>query len=251
MLEDYLCQVGFSGIESRLYLELLRIGPQAVSVLSKKLDLNRTTSYSILKNLEKKGVVSSYKKSSVQVFAANDPSCLVAYVDRKCKTFGYYREMVLNLVPKFRGVEESFFSKKPVVSYYDGMDGVNALMAKVNDTKKVFYAYFDFEAWMDTASENFIYDFEKIIIMSSLDIKLVAKDTQKMRIFLNKQENVLFLPPEQFDGTGMVNFIVSDGSLLIINLVKGAEYGVIIESDEVTMSCKNLFNLFWRCLKLS
>src|SRR6056297_162154 len=104
MLEAKLKDIGFTEKEAKFYMELLRIGPQVVSVIAKRIGVNRTTAYSVLNSLEKKGVISSYEKSGTKQFVANDPNTLIVYVDRRCRAFDYYRDEILNLVPKYRSL---------------------------------------------------------------------------------------------------------------------------------------------------
>jgi len=89
MLEEKLSKIGFNKKETKVYLELLKIGPQPVSIIAKRLFYNRTSTYSILRGLEKKGVVSNYKNYNLKIFVASDPNALIAYLDSQSKTFEY------------------------------------------------------------------------------------------------------------------------------------------------------------------
>ena len=58
MLEKYLQDIGLNEKESKVYLALLAVDNSSVLDLSKKTELNRSTTYVVLETLAKKGLVS-------------------------------------------------------------------------------------------------------------------------------------------------------------------------------------------------
>ncbi|MFH1533597.1 MAG: helix-turn-helix domain-containing protein [Nitrospirota bacterium] len=128
MFYEKLIEIGFSEGESKVYLELLKIGPQAVSVIAKRLNMNRSTIYSLIKTLEMKGAVGSCKKGKMMFYAASDPNCLIGYIDRKCKIFDYYRSELLSIIPEIRSSLQSYEFLKPIVSYFEGKEAVSQVL---------------------------------------------------------------------------------------------------------------------------
>ena len=58
-MKEALKNIGFNNLEADIYLELIKIGPQVASVLAKRLGLNRSSIYAILRSLVMKGVFST------------------------------------------------------------------------------------------------------------------------------------------------------------------------------------------------
>lgn len=253
MFEDRLHEIGFTKRESRIYLELLKLGPQAVSVLAKKSEFNRTTAYSILKSLEKKGVVCSYVSRGVKFFVANDPNCLVGYVDQKCKMFDYYRGEILRLVPEYRSLAGKYSFKKPIVRYFEGIEGIKRVIADFFDTDMKLMAILSFdEKWRDSELWNFILGHMKNSITNNDKVKLriITPDTKKVRAFLNSNiknyfelEEVLFVPPENFNKIFENQIGIYDDKVAIVRLEKGEEYGIIIENKDIADMHRDIFRM--------
>src|SRR3990167_6961020 len=65
--------VGFDDKEAAVYLACLELDGAANTEIAKKTKLNRITNYEVLKLLEKRGVVTSFKKRRAKHFVAIDP----------------------------------------------------------------------------------------------------------------------------------------------------------------------------------
>ena len=83
MIIESLRKIGFSEKEAVVYTHLIRLGAQPVSVIAERAKINRTTTYDIIENLTKKGLVSSIKKDGITHFKALDPKELVNYLERE------------------------------------------------------------------------------------------------------------------------------------------------------------------------
>jgi sugar-specific transcriptional regulator TrmB len=147
MFEDLLNKIGFSESEAKVYLELLNVGTQAVSVIAKRVSLNRSTTYSVLRSLQARGVVGFYKRNAISYFSACDPNCLLAYIDSKCKTFEYYRLQFLSAIPRFRSTILSKDLDVPVVNYFEGVEGVNNLVSTIFESTSRIDCYLNPERW--------------------------------------------------------------------------------------------------------
>lgn len=254
MLEEKLCQIGLTGGEAKVYLELLKIGAQAVSVIAKRANLNRTTTYSILKSLQKKGFVSVFVNSNVKYFSANDPNCLVAFVDSKCRTYDYFRDEILMMVPKFRALNEvGLLGSKPIVSYYEGTEGVKYLMNDGLKSQGEFLSYWALHKWLESDQKSFMLGFIKERIQNKgIKLHAMAPDTEKVRSFFDMyrgKENsaeVLYVLDESCWGIFENAMNIYDDKVAIFHLDKGNEYGVLIESKEIAIMQKTIFEIAWK-----
>jgi sugar-specific transcriptional regulator TrmB len=258
MLDNSLCQIGFTKSEAKVYLELSRIGSQAVSVVAKKIGLNRTTTYSILKSLEKKGVVSSFRNNGIKYFSANDPNSLIGYVDRKCQTFGYYRSELLTLIPSFRSICGQYSFSPPLVSYFDGVEGVKHVMYDALNADGSYCAFLSLHRFLDYGFEDFLIHYKNSrIINKKVKLRAIVPDTPKVRAFFNKNYSktsdlteILYVK-----NPGLIRMFrnqvnIYNNKISIIHLEKGEEYGVIIESKEVADMQRVIFELAWMGCKL-
>lgn len=258
MLEEALNQIGLSNNESKIYLELFKIGPQAVSVIAKRVALNRSTTYSILRALEKKGLVASYKNAAVKFFLANDPNCLISYVDGKCSTYDYYRTQLITYIPKFRALNADYCYKKPIVSYFDGTEGVKQVLFDLLRYEGEALSFISFDKWFRCPLNSFFDEFLKtIFVNNSLKVKIVTPETEEVREFLKDFKNqkiceeILFVDDGEKTTMFENEMIIYNGKVVIIHLVAGEEYAVIIESKEMFAMQKSIFNVVWKSFKQS
>ncbi|PIR54798.1 hypothetical protein COU74_03565 [Candidatus Peregrinibacteria bacterium CG10_big_fil_rev_8_21_14_0_10_36_19] len=257
MLSEKLKQIGFTENESNVYLELLRVGPQAVSVVAKMSGLNRTTTYSVLKSLMRKGIISFHCNGSVKYYAASDPNSLVAYLDSKCKTYEYYKGQVLNFIPKFRALKGDSVLRKPVVSYFDGLEGVKHVMYDALDAVCDFRACLAFPKWFESGLKDFLIEYKEIRITGKkLKLRAMTPDTQEVRAFFDENYDAsspitdfLFVDAGMYESMFEVEVNIYDNKVSMINLDKGFEYGVIIESKEFAEMQKMMFDMAWIGLK--
>ncbi len=258
MLDYHLSQIGFTENEARLYIELLRIGSQPVSVLAKRTRFNRSSTYSILKSLEGKGVVSSFSKRGVKYFSANDPNSLISYLDGKTRTLDYYRSELLNAIPKFRSLCNVFDFKRPVVSYFDGPDGVKHVMYDSLRAENYFYAYLCVDKWLEAGMKDFLIDYrESRINKRKIPMKGVSADTPKVKKFFEKDKNtgrngmteILYVEPKIFGEMFKNEMNIYDDKVAIMHLERGNEYGVLIENAEIAFMHKTIFEMVWNGMK--
>ncbi len=255
MFEDKLAQIGFSKSESKVYLELLQIGPQAVSIIAKRLGLNRSSTYTLLRSLEKKGLVSSYVNGNLQFFTANDPNCLIGFLDRKCRTFDYYRNEMLSMVDTFRALAEARVEKKPIVRYFDGLEGVKAIMDDVIDSgAKEYMAYLCLDKWFESGLKGFLLDFKNRRAKDrGISLRAIAPDLPEVRDFFDSNYDFFDDLTQVFYVKDLSNLGIFENGLniygdmvSIIHLNGGSGFGVVIESREIADMQRAIFEMAWR-----
>ncbi len=85
--EKSLTELGLSPQESIVYVALLKSGEVPASLLAKAVTMQRTTAYTILKELVTKGFAIAYQKRGRQVFVAEKPQNVAGYFEKKLKSF--------------------------------------------------------------------------------------------------------------------------------------------------------------------
>lgn len=85
--ESSLRDLGLSKQESQMYLALLASGGLPASAIAKEVGIRRTTAYAILKKLAEQGFVSVYVRKGRQIFAAEKPTQVAGYFEKKLSSF--------------------------------------------------------------------------------------------------------------------------------------------------------------------
>lgn len=252
-----LLEIGLNEGEAKVYLELLSIGTQLASILSKRIGLPRSTVYSNLKSLEKKGMVSFIIKKRVKFYSANDPNCLIGYIDGQCKTFDYYRNEMLSLIPKFRSIMKTYDLKKPMVSYFEGIAGVKHVMFDALTGKGDFYAYLCLHKWFHSGLKDFLLSYKDFRIFNKkVPLRAIVPDTLEVRKFFEENYShhpkgmtqILYVNSRQNLQIFENEMNIYDNKVAILHLDRGNEYGVVIESKEIYLMQKRIFEMAWRGL---
>ena len=78
-IEKLLQQIGFTELESRVYLILTARGPSTTGDVAKELNIQRSTAHYLLENLNKRGFVVFSMKGKRKLFQSCNPNYLVEY----------------------------------------------------------------------------------------------------------------------------------------------------------------------------
>ncbi|MBL4694484.1 hypothetical protein JKY72_03905 [Candidatus Gracilibacteria bacterium] len=254
LLHEKLKQIGFTDNEAKIYIELLKIGPQGASILAKRAGLNRSTSYSIIKSLVKKGLICSYKSGNVKRYMANDPNVLVAYLDRQQRKFEYNRSQILTAIPYIRSIQSAFDFRKPVVSYFEGVRGVMHVMYDALEEKDVvFYCYLSIDKWLKFGYEDSLISYKNSrISKKKMKLKALTPDTPEVRAFFDKNYNmndgyteVVYVKDRSMWGIFDSEMNIYGDKVALLHFDKGEEYGVMIESREIAAMQRHIFQIVW------
>ncbi|MFA6991714.1 MAG: helix-turn-helix domain-containing protein [Candidatus Gracilibacteria bacterium] len=252
MFEDKLCQIGFTHNEAVIYLELLKMGPQPVSTLAKMASINRTTTYTVLRSLEKKGVVSSYYHGKVQFFVGGDPNILVGYIDRKCQLFDYYRQEVLSMVPQFRKLSGNYVFKKPTITYFEGVEGIKHVMNDSTRNNGLLFSFCPLHKWLNGKLKNFFFEYWKDLKVNSktrillLDLPEIKEHLPKINILsCFKSAEVLFFNSGCQNDMFENQINIYDDKVTIIHVDRAEEYGIMIQSKDFYKAQKTIFETIW------
>ena len=76
MVQKELINLGLTAKEADVYLATLQIGFATVQKIASKAEINRTTTYTHIRNLISRGLISTMEKNGKQYFVAEKPDKL-------------------------------------------------------------------------------------------------------------------------------------------------------------------------------
>lgn len=247
-MDEKLVDIGLTKKEAKVYLELLKLGPQPVSILANRLGINRNTCYSVLKELSLKNLVKTYKKGSIKYFMANDPNSLVAFVDSQLRTFDYYRSEIIYFIPELRSIMGTFEMEKPAISTLDGSRAVFSLLFDVFSTNRVSLSILSLDK-ITVENNEMISDLKHLIANESLGrhkIILPAKRRTKLMSFdLLSSCEILYLDEKEHNDLFLNNLCIYDNKVVMINFESGKENAVIINNESIYLMQKSMFEKVW------
>lgn len=253
MIIETLRKIGFSEKEAKVYMQLIRLGAQPVSVISEKAEINRTTTYDIITTLTKRGLISSIKKGGVTYFKALDPKNLLNYLEREkiehTKKLEKQQKEIAALIPALISLENPE-STKPKVSFYEGEKGLRQAYEDTLTSTETILAYANVED-MHKGLPNFFPDYyQRRGTEKKIHIKCIAPDNKisMERHKRDKKENreMLFIPSKEYDFSPEIN--VYDDKVLYASWRE--KMAIIIKSKEIADFHKKMYKLCWAQAKL-
>lgn len=233
MNTEFLENIGLTRSEIRVYLSLLELNSASASEIAEKSSIYRKNTYDALNKLIKKGLVSSAKVETKQIFGATDPQRLLDFVELRKKE-------IQSVLPELKKIYKS----PPMienVAVFKGNEGLKTifediLKAKLNydkfgsgDKFKEFLPYY-YSHYQKRKTENGI---KSRAIYSENE-----RNEDSVKEFIGE---VRFLPKEFIHPSTTIVY----GNKVAILIWKENPLGILINSKEVSESYRYYFELLW------
>lgn len=177
-LESY----GFSKKEIKIYLTILQLGNTTANEISKKSQINRSTTYDILKSLIEKGICSKTTIEKTSHYQVITPEKLIDDLEEK-------KQKIKDALAEFKIIQKTT-TTKPQIKIFEGKSGFKTILTdvlntnkpiQVISTSKVFdVLMYEFPHYIEERKKKRI--FAQVIQEESKQTKqLQKKDSQELR----------------------------------------------------------------------
>jgi sugar-specific transcriptional regulator TrmB len=243
--KQVLKDLGLNENEVKVYLELLKLGSSKVNEISKRLNLPRTTVYTVLNSLIQKGFASYAIKSGIKCFEAAQPKKILSLINEK-------KESLTQILPNLESIKASILDK-PSIEIYEGREGLKTLMDDIIESKpdelltitsvKIFKILeFYFPHWVKRRAK------------AGIKTRIVGPRTKESESYLKKykktQKKELREIRSLAENIKIDNRIEIYGNKMIItNLEKDNLVSLLIKDKKISNSFKAIFNLLWNQAK--
>lgn len=238
-LISYLANYGFYDKEAKIYLTMLELGSSIASTIARRAEINRGTTYSILEDFKRRGIVTDMTKEGVKYYSAISPEILFKKQEEKY-------ENIKSQLPEILAVTNKFGSK-PKTQFFEGFEGLKRVFEEVllaGEKMKDPYLNFIGASSMDPRIENYIYNefIPKRLKLKTKTKSIMAKDTSEYGKYHKKAHNAIVVDKPFFK---IWNDIVMYWSNKIAILMYATEEmcGLIIESQTLHDALTSVFNL--------
>ncbi|PIR97023.1 MAG: transcriptional regulator [Candidatus Doudnabacteria bacterium CG10_big_fil_rev_8_21_14_0_10_41_10] len=250
IIVEKLRQFGLDEKQISVYLSLISLGPSPVRAISLKSNVNRGTTYDILKALIKDGLVSYYqqygKESKKQYFVAEPPEKIVSAIEKRITDLGALKDSVKAKLPELESLYEKS-GAKPVSKYYEGSLGLRIILQDVistmgEQTEKDYFVYSsaDIRNYLYKAYPNYTRD----RIKNKISVKVIAFGRGGEEQGLDERR---WISKEH----GAPTYILIYGNkVAMISVAANKDpVGVIIEDRALYETQKMIFEFTWEKLK--
>lgn len=227
-------EIGLTKNEALIYYESLRMGPSLAKAITRATNMHRTTVYSCLQRLHKKGLVSISVVDEKTYFKAANPKKLMALVKE--------RETQLQaIMPELSELSKSKLHTEHDVVYYKGKQGLKTVFNDMLTTAKEYVGWGPADRLEALLKHYFIY-YIKERIKRKINIKLIYPYKSRERIYTkNPMLEIRFLKHSLDMPTA--HRIYKDKVAIL--LLEEEPLSIIIKNKQIADSYRNHFNELW------
>jgi sugar-specific transcriptional regulator TrmB len=221
MIEKTLHRLGLSKNEIKVYIHIARTGEHKASEISEALSLHRTETYRILRDLEKKGLVSSVFEKPLKFIATSFERALDVLIETKKMKINLLEKRKKNLVDIWISLpkQETENERKEVFQILEGEEQINLKADEIlnNPEKEVFV----FTSELDIPNfyhSGFLDKLEKKS-KENINVQLLTNYSPKSCFFIEK----IKLKKTKYslsDVEGLPTFILVDNAQLLLLIRK-------------------------------
>lgn len=244
MLVHTLQHLGYNEKESQIYLALIELGTNPASTVAHFLWENRVTVYSKLKNLIKKWIVFESKKQNIQVYTAISPELLLEIEKNKYEKLESALPELLLLM--------NTHSKKPKITFYDGVEWLKNLIRNVvkdfkNNPQIEIHGFLgakdmneEIEEFLQTSLERKKEKPDEV----PTNIILIGSHQYWYAQYCKNHYNTKIVESTTFP---MEHEIFTYGNKTVVLMYHKKEVaGIIIESESLSNGIRSMFELIWK-----
>ena len=229
--------IGLTPNEAQTYLALLGVGEANLKEVADRAGLPRTSVYTPIKSLIKKGLVEFYVRGGRKYYVASSPKKLLALSKGGVEMI----EENLDALNKISNQNET----KPRIRFFEGVEGIKLIFNEILQEKRDFLAVTCIEDMEAIAAEPFR-EFITKRVGQNLKLRLLANRSSASELLKKKDAKDLritrFLPKGyNFD---TANYVFGD-KVAILSLKQKPAVAVLIEDPAIAKTHRMYFDLIW------
>ena len=235
-------KLGFSQKESDIYLSCLSLGMAPITAIAKKANLNRTTTYAVLKKLGEKGYAEFFLKGKTRYYSVTPTEQLIKKLEKNLAIFEkHLPEMMQAFLQQ---------KKEATLTIFEGKAGMGKLRYQDFLAQSPIYCivspdeldnYFGMEWTKKYISKRIGSKIEKYLIMPN------SPRSRELQVNADRSLRKIKLIPE----TEYMKMIGShiycyDDKIALLDIEE--EVGILIENNQLAKTFKTLFFLAWKSI---
>lgn len=238
-LQKDILSAGLSENEAAIYLASLELGETTVSRLARKAGIKRTTAYLVIESLKVKGLISSLKKESASVFFAEDPRKLHEVLEER-------KQKIDKIMPQLLAFT-NLIDKKPEIRYFEGIEGIKEVYRdslKYPDQEMLTWYAETYATHFD--EKFFLEEYIPKRVKKKIWVRAILPDNKIIRGLIKDDQAHLrkskLLSPDKYHISIELN-IYGNNKVGVVSYEE--QFGIIIESQKIYDSLKNIFEIMW------
>lgn len=225
---------------------LLKKGqPILVSSIAHAADLNRTTTYDILKELGGKGLVSHVERRGAMRYQAIAAELLPAYVERRREQLKETKERFEQAIPQLK-LLQAHGNTLPQVQFFEGLEGVKQAYEDTleNNKEKKLFDFTGTDAIYQKMGTEWLEYYWKKRSRLGIECSVLAPDTEWSRLMQSedrKYKRTTRLISKEFPFESEID--IYDDKVGIFTFSQERPIAVIIQDSTINSTLKAFFKL--------
>lgn len=244
MLKDSIfLNIGLTENETKAYRRLLEYGELSPSDLAKLTGITRQNTYTVLKSLDKKGLIEVIDRRKKLAYRSLHPQKLSDYIVNQKLDIEVAENTLNASMPALKGLF-NLSNSKTSVSYFEGIEGIKTILEDaLRDKPKevmVFQSIYD-----QKRLGKYLESYVRRRAFAGIKTRMISPSKNVNGQILNEKSlnrKTKYIPEEHFSLGAEVSF--SENLVVILSLEKKI-FGTVITSREVARSFKTIFDLIW------
>lgn len=246
-LKRKLEELGLSEKEASVYLASLELGASTAAEIAAHAAVNRATTYAVIEDLKKQGLMTSLERGAKTLFMAESPERLGTLLRAKEQGFREGFRGLEQALPELTRIFESA-GERPRVRFFEGEAGIAAVREDILKTKTDF---FDEIIPLDEVHRFFPPrkgDHRERMQEKLIRIKNRIIYTTKQGAIFPRGKGLArykFVAPEKLP---IATEVVLYGNKVVVVAYKQNLVGVVIEDEVITKAFRVIFDMLWQFL---
>ncbi len=251
-LADLLQNYGFSPKEAKIYLTCLEFGEDLVSSIARRAGENRITTYSILKELNKKNIANEVIKNNKKYYNVISAETLINREEKK-----YIK--LRKALPELLSLTNNF-AHKTKISYYEWSENVKEVFDNLlSQTEEISVIRGNISINTVFKNDKFS-NFHQKRIQKKIPIRIIYSEDSKIITFTNNEKEIQKLKEKEYRENliikdklfKMKNDIILYGKKKIIMTFFNQKHisCMLLESKDMFASLQSIFDVFRKTNRL-
>lgn len=226
-------KAGLTATEAKLYLALLELGSAQAGTLSKKAQINRTTTYDALERLIEKGLVTYVIQANKKVFQPVTPVRLLERLKDQERITEEILPELNEIFTKTKEKEETFI--------YKGRKGIKSILDDILNYKE-YAAFGSSGKFLEIMKHDFLI-FQKRKKELHIKSRIILNESSRKTETVQKAYAQFRFVPDEY--TSPTTTFVYENKIAII-VWSETPIATLIISKDVANSYQKYFELLWK-----
>ena len=243
-MKQLFTRIGLNQKETKIFLTLLELGAQPVSVIGKRAGVPRTTMYTILEKLKGLGLIEEFERAGIQYYKCIPVDSLPDVLKRQESELHQTMELLNQNLPQLASLE-STLSITPKVQFFEGKEEVKKMYLDVMRKEGKFDAFLD-ASYVKKMLPELHFELPKILQEEEGTSRELVVDNaagkEYQKLFKTRHHQIKLLPKSMQFAADM---IIARDTLYMTAYGKGVMSAVEIYSPELAAAQRVVFESVW------